>query len=108
MNKFFFMKTHLRVCIFSVLMMSFLKGTTQVTKLSNNTNLEQGIALGSIGVMLSDMDSLWKTDGTAAGTMKYVNNVSAPSANLAILNNKIYFAGTDAANGEELWVTDGT
>jgi len=101
------MKHNLRLSILFVLTAFVFTGTAQVTKLSNNSNLEEGFPLGSIGVMISATDSLWKTDATAVGTMKYANNVSTPSRELAFFNNKIYFAGTDAANGEELWVTDG-
>ena len=84
-------------------------GSSQVTKLSNNSNLETGIPLGNIAVLISENDSLWRTDGTSIGTFKYATNVSADSPyTFAILSNKIYFTGVNAANGKELWVTDGT
>jgi ELWxxDGT repeat protein len=91
--------------------MHILPGNAQVTKLSNNTNLETAIPLGSIAVLISRTDSsLWRTDGTSAGTFKYASNVkvaNGTASDMIVLGNKLYFAGVDA-NGTELWVTDGT
>jgi ELWxxDGT repeat protein len=55
---------------------------------------------------------LWKSDGTAAGTvlLKDINlgtNNSSPQ-NFFNLNNTLYFAARDATNGDELWKSDGT
>ncbi|HWS71400.1 MAG TPA: hypothetical protein VN605_04770, partial [Thermoanaerobaculia bacterium] len=50
-------------------------------------------------------ESLWKTDGTEAGTTKIA---SIPAAYLTALNGRVYFAGREAATGMELWSTDGT
>jgi ELWxxDGT repeat protein len=55
---------------------------------------------------------LWKTDGTAAGTV-LVRDI-APGAATARLSEltaaggKLYFAATDAEHGLELWQSDGT
>ena len=43
---------------------------------------------------------LWRSDGTTAGTV-LVKNVSA--ANLTDVNGTLYFVGTDASSGAELW-----
>ena len=55
---------------------------------------------------------LWKTDGTAAGTVMVadINPGSAGSspANLTNVNGALYFAANDGAHGTELWKTDGT
>ncbi|HEX3147588.1 MAG TPA: ELWxxDGT repeat protein [Gemmataceae bacterium] len=48
---------------------------------------------------------LWKTDGTAAGTVRV--STIAP-ADLTAVGNRLYFAGTDSTTGTELWVSDGT
>jgi trimeric autotransporter adhesin len=59
-----------------------------------------------------NMRSLWKTDGTAGGTIKikdlrfdfsaqYVDSLSA-------MGDKLYFFGDDGTTGAELWVSDGT
>ena len=54
---------------------------------------------------------LWMSDGTVSNTrmIKDVNQTlrSCDSKPL-VLNNKLYFSGTDLAHGSELWVTDGT
>lgn len=103
------MKLVTKVTLIIVFLHTVFTGSSQVTKLSNNTDLEYGLPLGSIAVLISENDSLWKTDGTAINTFKYATNVSADSPyNVAHLSNKIYFTGVDAGNGKELWVTDGT
>ena len=55
---------------------------------------------------------LWKTDGTAAGTVMVadINPGSAGSspANLTNVNGALCFAANDGAHGTELWKTDGT
>ena len=50
--------------------------------------------------------TLWKSDGTEAGTVK-VANVSSPY-NLVSVDNTLFFRATDAAGGSELWKSDGT
>ena len=55
---------------------------------------------------------LWKTDGTAAGTMivKDINpgkDDSNPTY-LTELNGQLYFAADDGTDGNELWKSDGT
>ncbi len=66
--------------------------------------------------------NLWKTDGTAAGTILLKNFPTVTSTtntgifysnaqntvNWSISGNVMYFNGYDAASGAELWVTDGT
>jgi ELWxxDGT repeat protein len=55
---------------------------------------------------------LWKTDGTAAGTIM-VKDI-APGAQssrvtaLSAFNGKVYFSASDNINGDELWCSDGT
>lgn len=56
---------------------------------------------------------LWKSDGTAAGTVlvKDINpgqiNSSSPSG-FNIVNGTLYFKANDGVNGAELWKTDGS
>ncbi len=55
---------------------------------------------------------LWKTDGTAAGTVmvKDINlgpNGSYPT-NFKSLNGSLFFQADDGVNGVELWKSDGT
>ena len=58
---------------------------------------------------------LWKSDGTASGTVmvKDINSGSASShpTYLAVFNNELYFSasdGNDFDRNEELWKSDGT
>jgi ELWxxDGT repeat protein len=55
---------------------------------------------------------IWKSDGTAAGTVLVKDIVvgvgSSIPANLTNLNGILYFSAVDAVNGKELWKSDGT
>ena len=57
-------------------------------------------------------DELWKSDGTAAGTVmvKDINSGSGSSwpCMFAEMDGVLYFAAYDATNGYELWRSDGT
>ena len=57
-------------------------------------------------------DELWKTDGTAAGTVmiRDINPGSAHSrpGDLAVLNGVLYFNADNGVNGRELWKSNGT
>lgn len=57
-------------------------------------------------------NELWKTDGTAAGTV-LVKDIRAGTggsgpAQLTNVNGTIYFRANDGTNGYELWKSDGT
>ena len=55
---------------------------------------------------------LWKSDGTASGTVmvKDINSGSGSSfpGSLYALGNTLYFRADDGTNGNELWKSDGT
>ncbi len=106
------MKKLLHIITLLALILFSVKSHAQLTQLSNNTNIKNGVALGSIGVMADKNGLLYSTDGTAAGTTSYANfKVRVDSTvQYVILNNKIYFTGIDVTGvtGKELWVTDGT
>ena len=55
---------------------------------------------------------LWKTDGTAAGTVMVkdinANAASSSPSSFAVVGSTLYFNATDATHGAELWKTDGT
>ena len=56
-------------------------------------------------------NELWKSDGTAAGTVmvKDINIFSSSnSLGFTYLNGVVYFRADDGINGTELWKTDGT
>jgi ELWxxDGT repeat protein len=55
---------------------------------------------------------LWKTDGTAGGTV-LVKDIcpgvgSSLPANFVVVNGTLFFTANDGASGVELWKTDGT
>ncbi len=78
----------------------------QVTKISNNTNFQFSITLGSKAILVDDKDSIWVTNGTPAGTKKVTSKVAFKDT-VAIYKNKVFFAGK-SVKGIELWATDGT
>jgi ELWxxDGT repeat protein len=55
---------------------------------------------------------LWKTDGTAAGTVRVKDTwpgfSGTPRAGLADVNGTLFFAASDPVHGTELWKTDET
>ena len=57
-------------------------------------------------------DELWKSDGTAAGTVLvkdiYPGSGSSYPAYLTNVNGTLYFSADDGTNGKELWKSDGT
>ncbi|MEO7119624.1 MAG: ELWxxDGT repeat protein [Ginsengibacter sp.] len=86
------------------------KLNAQVTLINDNHSLSGYPIFGNSIYLTSDVDStLWTSDGTLPGTKQFTSKVKTdPDAGSGLLNNKIYFAGIDAAHGSELWVTDGT
>jgi ELWxxDGT repeat protein len=56
--------------------------------------------------------SLWRTDGTATGTVRLGGIGTAPPRygrlDLAPLGTRVVFAGSDPVHGEQPWITDGT
>jgi ELWxxDGT repeat protein len=57
-------------------------------------------------------NELWKSDGTAAGTMlvKDINPgaIGSSPANLTNVNGTLFFTADDGIHGNELWKSDGT
>jgi ELWxxDGT repeat protein len=103
------MKKDLLTFLAVVLLLGHETAISQVTLLSNNTDLTSGFVLNGKGLLLSEQDSIWVTTGTAASTVKLVDNVSyVDTTGAAFLNGKVYFTGLNAANGSELWATDAT
>jgi ELWxxDGT repeat protein len=64
-------------------------------------------ALGKLFFTANDGtgDALWVTDGTAANTIKLINQ---SAATIVEFNGKAYFTADDPTKGRELFVTDGT
>lgn len=51
---------------------------------------------------------LWKTDGTAAGTMMVRDSLHGAIHGLTAANDSLYFVSNHPSSGEELWSSDGT
>ncbi|MEA2327138.1 MAG: hypothetical protein QOE68_2097, partial [Thermoanaerobaculia bacterium] len=86
-------------------------GTASGTRLVKDIN--PGVAAGNPGGFVIFADSvyfvavggLWKTDGTESGTVKVS---STPCRNPAVSGSQLFFEGSTAAAGIELWVSDGS
>jgi ELWxxDGT repeat protein len=71
----------------------------------NGTLYFSAINSGGTGV------ELWRSDGTATGTVLVANINPGPGgssnpSNLVNVNGRLYFAATDGTNGVELWTID--
>jgi ELWxxDGT repeat protein len=67
------------------------------------------------GADTNDEDSLWVTNGTAAGTHEltgisgaYTGTFGLEPVNLTVLNGEVLFSGVDTTLNDGLWVTNGT
>ena len=76
----------------------------------NNLINVNGILFFSAADSLNN-NELWKSDGTAAGTVKVkeINSTTGSSlSNLTNINGTLYFSANDGINGLEPWKSDGT
>lgn len=82
-------------------------GTTAGTfQLKTPYNYQSFAELGG-NLYFSEAGEVWMTDGTVAGTKK-VPGTPTGVGQLQVAGNTVFFAGTDASGGKELWgVTNG-
>ena len=88
-----------------------------LTGLNSAGSNQSGFAAIGNTVYFSALDvthgqELWKSDGTAAGTVmvKDINaGISSGSpANMTAIGNTLFFSADDGSSGVELWMSDGT
>ncbi|CAN5637887.1 hypothetical protein BH11BAC3_BH11BAC3_27120 [soil metagenome] len=104
------MKKMLLVCV------SVFIGTycvqAQITQINSNRSLQADYPLSnnkSVYVSATDQ-TLWVTDGTLAGTIQLSNTIKFIDdiGSIVFLDGKLIFAGNTLAEGNELFITDGT
>jgi ELWxxDGT repeat protein len=84
-------------------------GTRQIGSFSGCPATESFFSAGSFAIFeASDEDGYrtWASDGTEAGTLMLADVWDNEPA--MVVDGRVFFAGEDLVNGEELWVTDGT
>lgn len=93
-----------------VLTLSLLALTSkaQVTQINNNASLHPvGLLNNNLAIAISGVDqTLWVTDATAGGTFQLSTTIFDSGG--VVLNGKYIFAGSTAAEGSEIFITDGT
>ena len=93
-----------------VLTLSLLALTSkaQVTQINNNASLQPAALLNNnLAIVVSGVDkTLWVTDATAGGTFQLSTTIFDSGG--VVLNGKYIFAGSTAAEGSEIFITDGT
>ncbi|WP_066425033.1 pre-peptidase C-terminal domain-containing protein [Anabaena sp. 4-3] len=100
----------------------YQSGTTasllkDITPGDNSYAPDRLTAVGNTLYFVTDSDNdfnleLWKSDGTAAGTVGIGTDGQAPNLGLGpiyltAVGNTLYFVGNDTTSGLELWKTDG-
>ena len=95
-------------------------GTVLVSNIATTTTSSSPTLLTPVGTTLFFSATsgtigaeLWKSDGTAAGTVLVEDiNLTASTgsslANLTNFNGMLFFSANDGVNGQELWKSDGT
>lgn len=99
-----------RILLSALIAFGMHQAKAQVTEINSNQSLKIQFPIPNSdkGILISDVDStVWVTDGTALGTKKLSSGIRF-SEGAGVLNNKVLFVGKTAANGKELFITDGT
>ena len=83
--------------------------TTMITTNGDNSFAENAIEMGAARYFIMDY-SLWRSDGTPAGTQRLTNYTLPYAATnpLVKIGNRLVFANGDDTTGMEIWVSDGT
>lgn len=77
---------------------------------SNLTNVNGTLFFNAVSRKSSGTaNALWKSDGSAAGTVRVKGNLNIQPDKLTAVGDKLFFtADPDSPRGRELWVSDGT
>jgi len=106
------------ICSICIMLMSMSALTQQVTLLKNINPYNGSTSSPPFhsrdvagGVMYFSMEdgggiTLWRTDGTTAGTYQYAN--ATVVEDIRAIDGLVYFKGADAASGDEPWRSNGT
>jgi trimeric autotransporter adhesin len=85
---------------------------SQITRLSNNTSYDDAITLADTKIILRSKvtKTLWVYDipGNSFTQLSTIVTVEDNNYQYQIMNGRVYFVGKTAAEGIELWSTDGT
>jgi ELWxxDGT repeat protein len=73
-----------------------------------NPRLNSLVRAGSYLYFRAQGGQLWRTDGTAAGTISLTPYDNVNPEELTAVGDVLYFSGTSYAYGHELWRSDGT
>jgi ELWxxDGT repeat protein len=100
------MKQFLQTLVF---LWATLAASAQVTLINSNRSLSFVSPIDNAkSIFASSTDqSVWVSDGTLAGTTQLSPDIKY-AGNIGLHNGKFLFAGTTAATGTELFMTDGT
>ncbi|HUC80324.1 MAG TPA: hypothetical protein VMR70_05375, partial [Flavisolibacter sp.] len=95
--------------LITLLGLSFLNASAQVTQISSNTSLQLLAPISNNKAILleTSFNTLWVTDATAGGTFKLADTLVYSGAG-GLLNGHYIFAASSPTFGAELWITDGT
>ncbi|HEV8436400.1 MAG TPA: hypothetical protein VGR95_23530 [Thermoanaerobaculia bacterium] len=87
-------------------------GTQSGTHFVNPLTPTRGMTFGSNVLMtVHETDqswSLWKSDGTSAGTLLVKGGFKTAPDQMTVVGNAVYFTAADAISGTDIWRTDGT
>src|SRR5205807_8920605 len=78
---------------------------TQVVDPALTGSIYANLTNVSGGLYFTDNGVLYKTDGSAAGTIQLG---SSSASSLQVVNGTLFFSGADSTHGQELWTSNGT